>query len=170
MIRGLVIRPAEAGDRQAIRALLDAAFGGPAEGELVERLVAVGDVVLELVATHETEIVGHVLFSRLRVEADGATFDAVALAPLAAVPSSQRTGIGKTLVENAHHMLEEAGEKLSVVLGDPAYYGRFGYTHERAQKFESDYQCDALQALAWDEAPESGKLVYAPAFSSELAA
>ena len=37
-------------------------------------------------------------------------------------------------------------------------------------KFESDYQCEALQAVAWGEAPESGKLVYAPAFSSELAA
>ena len=54
-----------------------------------------------------------------------------------------------------------------MVLGDPAYYGRFGYTHERAAKFESDYQCEALQALAWGDAPESGRLVYASAFSSD---
>lgn len=166
MIRGLVIRPAEAGDRTAIRALLDAAFGGPAEGELVKQLVADGDVVLELVATHETEVVGHVLFSRLRVETDGNAFDAVALAPLATFPSSQRTGIGKTLVENAHHMLEEAGEKLSVVLGDPAYYGRFGYDHARAAGFDSQWQGEALQALAWGEAPTTGRLVYAPAFAA----
>ena len=56
------------------------------------------------------------------------------------------------------------------MLGEPAYYGRFGYTHGRAAKFESNYQCEALQALAWDDAPESGRLVYASAFSTELAA
>ena len=166
MIRGLVIRPAEAGDRTAIRRLLDAAFEGPAEGELVERLVADRDVVLELVATQEGDIVGHVLFSRLRVEADGRAVEAVALAPLAAAPASQRTGIGTALVENAHNVLRETGETLSVVLGDPAYYGRFGYRHPRAAGFASDYQCEALQALAWGEAPAAGRLVYAPAFNS----
>jgi len=56
------------------------------------------------------------------------------------------------------------------VLGDPAYYGRFGYTHARAEKFDSEYQGEALQALTWGEAPEAGKLVYASAFSSALAA
>ncbi|TIX97028.1 MAG: N-acetyltransferase, partial [Mesorhizobium sp.] len=63
-----------------------------------------------------------------------------------------------------------AGEALAVVLGDPAYYGRFGYSHARAEKFESEYQGEALQALAWGEAPETGRLVYASAFSSALAA
>ena len=166
MIRGLVIRPAQDGDREAIRLVLDAAFEGPAEGELVRRLVADRDVVLELVATHETEVVGHILFSRLRVEEGRNRFDAVALAPLAVAPTSQRTKIGATLVENGHHMLQEAGERLSVVLGDPRYYGRFGYSHGRAAGFASDYQCDALQALAWGEAPSGGRLVYAPAFSA----
>ena len=165
MIRGLVIRPAEERDREAIRALLDASFGGPAEGDLVERLLRDGDAVLELVATQEAEVVGHVLFSRLRVEGEHSSFDAVALAPLAAQRVRQRTGIGTALVENAHHMLEEAGEKLSVVLGDPAYYGRFGYEHARAEAFDSDYQGEALQALAWGKAPATGRLVYARAFA-----
>ena len=124
----------------------------------------------ELVAVEDGHVVGHILFSRLYVEQGGRRFPAVALAPLAVEPSFHGTGIGGALVREAHLRLKQAGEKLAIVLGDPAYYGRFGYTHERAQKFESDYQCDALQALAWDEAPESGKLVYAPAFSSELAA
>jgi putative acetyltransferase len=166
MIRGLVIRLAEPDDRAAIGKLLDAAFEGPAESALVEQLVADGDVVLELVATHETEIVGHLLFSRLRVEDGRAAFDAVALAPLAAIPSSQRTGIGTALVENAHHMLQEAGETLSVVLGDPAYYGRFGYGHDRAAGFDCQWQGEALQAVAWGAAPATGRLVYAPAFAA----
>ena len=165
MIRGLVIRPAEKKDFAGVGSLLDAAFGGAAERRLVERLRADGDVVLELVATHERELFGHVLFSRLAVVGPEGRFDAVALAPLATLPARQRTGVGRALVENAHHLLREAGEKLSVVLGDPAYYARFGYGHPRAAGFESDYQCDALQALAWGNAPTSGRLVYSHAFA-----
>ena len=57
------------------------------------------------------------------------------------------------------------------MLGEPDYYGRFGYSHARASGFESDYQCDALQALAWDEAaPSTGALVYAEPFRADLAA
>lgn len=165
MIRGLVIRSAEAKDRAGIFALEAAAFGQDGEATLVDALVADGDVVLELVATHEAEIVGHILFSRLKVETGNGTVDAVALAPLAVQPQRQKTKVGTALIENGHHLLREAGETLSVVLGDPAYYGRFGYTHDRAAGFDSDYQGYALQALAWGDAPISGRLVYAKAFS-----
>lgn len=165
MIRGLVIRPAVQKDFAGVGNLLDAAFGGDAERRLVERLRADGDVVLELVATHEGQLFGQVLFSRLAVVGPDGRFDAVALAPLATLPARQRTGVGRALVENAHHLLQEAGAKLSVVLGDPAYYGRFGYGHARAAGFDSDYQCDALQALAWRDAPTKGRLVYPRAFA-----
>ena len=120
-----------------------------------------GDAVLELVAEEDGQVVGHILFSRLYVARRQQKFPAVALAPLAVEPSFHGTGIGGALVREAHLRLKQAGEKLSIVLGEPAYYGRFGYAHERASKFESDYQCEALQALAWGEAPETGRLVYA---------
>jgi putative acetyltransferase len=165
MIRGLVIRPAEARDRNEIFALEEAAFGQDGEAKLVDALVADGDAVLELVATHEAEIVGHILFSRLKIETASGTVDAVALAPVAVQPNRQKSKVGSTLIERGHHLLQEGGETLSVVLGDPAYYGRFGYSHDRAAAFDSDYQCDALQALAWGDAPTSGRLVYAKAFS-----
>jgi putative acetyltransferase len=164
MIRGLVIREAGPDDRAGIARLVEAAFGQTDEARLVDNLVVQGDVVLELVAANEGELIGHVLFSRLMVERPDGRFDAVALAPIAVAPDRQKTGVGAALIENAHHMLEEAGERLSVVLGDPAYYSRFGYTHERAQQFDCDWQCEALQALAWGEAPSTGRLVYAPAF------
>ncbi len=165
MIRGLVIRPAEPADRADIRDVELQAFGQPAEADLVEALVAGGDTVLELVATQEGEIVGHILFSRLIVENGTDRFPAVALAPLSVKPKRQDSGIGTALVEAAHALLKDAGETLSVVLGEPSYYGRFGYAHERAAGFASDYQCEALQALAWGDAPASGRLVYARAFS-----
>ena len=164
------IRVATPGDRAAIRLVEEHAFGQRAEAGLVDALVGNGDAVVELLAEEDGQVVGHILFSRLYVQQGGRNFPAVALAPLAVEPSFHGSGIGGALIREAHIRLRNAGEKLSVVLGDPAYYGRFGYAHERAKKFESDYQGEALQALAWADAPESGKLVYADAFRTELAA
>lgn len=165
MIRGLVIRNAEEGDAGAIRILLDAAFETDDESRLVEKLRADGDRVLELVAVQEGELVGEILFSRLQVVSDEGHFDALALGPLAVLPGRQRTGIGRALIENAHGTLLQRAERLSVVLGEPAYYGRFGYRHDRAAGFESKYQSPYLQALAWGNAPSHGRLRYPAAFA-----
>ena len=161
----LAIRDVEAADHAALRALLVEAFEQPGEADLVEALRKDGDVVLERVAISGDRIAGHVLFSRLTVEAGGASWPAVALAPLSVGAGFRRQGIAAALVEDAHGRLRAGGETLSVVLGEPAYYGRFGYTHARAAGFASDYQCDALQALSWtNDAPVRGRLVYAKAF------
>ena len=164
------IRAATPRDREAIRQVEEHAFGQKAEAGLVDALVSGGDAVVELVAEEEGQVIGHLLFPRLYVQHAGRDFPAVALAPLAVEPAMHGSGIGGALVREAHVRLKQGGETLAIVLGDPAYYGRFGYSRERAAAFESDYQCDALQALAWGEAPEAGKLVYATAFSAELAA
>ena len=164
------IRAATPRDREAIRLVEEHAFGQQAEAGLVDALVSDGHAVVELVAVEDGQVVGHILFSRLYVEQGGKEFPAVALAPLAVEPSFHGTGIGGALIREAHIRLKDAGERLSVVLGDPAYYGRFGYGRDRAAGFESEYQGEALQALAWGEAPETGKLVYASAFSTALAA
>lgn len=161
----VTIRPAQPDDRAGIFEVEQKAFGQSAEALLVEQLVGDGDAVLELVAERAGRIAGHILFSRLRVVEGSRQFDAVALAPLAVDPDFQHQGIGSALVQAGHLRLQEAGETLSVVLGDPAYYGRFGYDHAQAEGFASDYQCDALQALAWGDAPAAGRLIYAAAFS-----
>lgn len=161
----ITIRQAEEADRAAIRAVEERAFGRTEEADLVERLVCRGDVVLELVAERFQTIVGHLLFSRLHVDGNGARFPAVALAPVAVDPAHQRQGIGRVLISEGHRRLHEAGERLAVVVGDPTYYAQFGYTHERARLFSSEYQGEALQALALGEAPEEGRLAYAPAFA-----
>jgi putative acetyltransferase len=153
-------------DRPAIARLLDAAFGQPDEGRLVEALVAGDHAVLERVAESDDGIAGHILFSRLMVAEGDKSFSAVALAPVAVQPGLQRRGIGTRLIEDAHARLAANGEALSVVLGAPAYYGRFGYERQRAAGFDSDYQGDYLQALAWREAPATGRLVYAPPFAA----
>jgi putative acetyltransferase len=160
------IRPATPRDRDAIRLVEENAFGQQAEAGLVDALISSGDAVVELVAEEDGQVVGHILFSRLFVQNGGKKFAAVALAPLAVDHSFHGSGIGGALIREGHIRLKAAGETLSIVLGDPAYYGRFGYTHARAAGFESAWQGDALQALAWGEAPETGQLAYATAFDA----
>lgn len=161
----VIIRPAEPADRAAIRALVEAAFGQAGEADLVEALRRDGAVVLELVAERAGGIRGHILFSRLTVDRQDGSVAAVALAPLSVDPEHRREGIGRALMADGHLRLQAAGETLSIVLGDPAYYGRAGYDHARAAGFDSVYQGQALQALALGPAPETGRLVYARAFS-----
>ena len=95
------IRVSGASDRAAISDVVERAFGQRDEARLVEILIASADTILELVAEHEGNVVGHVLFSRLVVEDGSERFDAVALAPLSVEPSMQGEGIGSALVEAA---------------------------------------------------------------------
>lgn len=160
------VRMVEAADHAAVRGVEIAAFGQTLEADLVEALREADDVVLELIAIADGEIAAHILFSRLWVEGRDGRFPAVALAPLAVAPAFQRRGIGGGLVLAGHERLGRMRETLSIVLGDPAYYGRFGYSHARAAAFAGEYQCEALQALSWGEAPTHGQLTYAPAFAA----
>ena len=120
------IRPAQTGDRPTVLALVREAFrGGEAEAALVEAIWASTGYVapLDIVAEIDGRIAGHVLVSR--GDLDGAP--ALGLAPLAVAPEHQKQGIGSALVRKAIRVAEAAGEPLILLLGSPAYYGRFGF-------------------------------------------
>jgi putative acetyltransferase len=153
------------GDATQIRELLEASFPGYGEADLVDVLRRDGDIVLSLVAEESDFIIGHILFSRLTVEGQAGTSRAVALAPLAVYTEYQQHGIATRLVREGHACLAAMGETLSVVLGEPTYYGRFGYSHRRAANFDSDYQSPYLMALSFGAAPWEGRLLYPRAFS-----
>jgi len=135
----LAIRPERAADREAVFALVCAAFERDDEARLVDRLRAAGAACVSLVAERGGEIVGHVLFSPVHVRAGGRGRDAVGLAPLAVLPSSQRAGVGDALVREGLEACRAAGHALVFVLGHPSYYPRFGF--ERA----------AARGLAWEQ-------------------
>lgn len=162
------IRPVREQDRSQIDGMIAAAFNGNDEVALVRKLVSDKDIVLELVAEMEGAIIGHILFSRLWIEQDHDRLAAVALAPLAVLPAHQRTGIGNALIEEAHQLLVQQGERLSIVLGEPAYYGRFGYDVADAAQLESPYPAQYLQLKYLTESKScatiQGKLIYASAF------
>lgn len=122
------IRPGMPADRAAIEAFYPAAF--PEEDLLpLLRALLVADGVLSLVATADDgQVVGHVAFTDCSVADDAAR--AVLLGPLAVTPARQGRGIGSALVRAGLDRLAAAGPARVFVLGDPAYYGRFGFAAE----------------------------------------
>jgi putative acetyltransferase len=159
------LRLESAGDAPRLRELLEASFPGPDEADLVDNLRRDGDTVLSLVAEADGFVVGYVLFSRISINGEAGSRQAVALAPLAVLTQFQKQGIGTRLVREAHARLGAMGETLSIVVGEPGYYSRFGYSHCRAARFESEYQSPYLMALSFGAAPWEGRLVYPRAFS-----
>ena len=127
-----LIRLEQPEDTEAIREILVAAFGREAEARLVERLRASGNMVRALVAEERGRMLGHVAFSR--IEIGDASMPALALAPLAVMPAFQRLGIGSALVSAGLQQLRISNHPRVIVVGDPAYYPRFGFVP--ASKFE----------------------------------
>lgn len=131
-----MIRFARAGDRTAIAALVEHAFGQPDEARLVERLRDSGDLMFELVAEHDGEIAGHLVFSRLWADSQNLY---AALAPVAVSPARQRTGVGSALIRASLAQAREFGVHGVLVLGHPAYYPRFGFSAADAANVRSAY-------------------------------
>lgn len=157
----MTVRPCDPGDAARVRALLTAAFPTAAEAELVERLRADGDVVIELVDEVGGALAGHVLFSKME-----APFRALALGPVAVAPERQRGGIGSALIRAGHDLAAADGWEAVFVLGDPAYYKRFGYSLEAAQDFDSVYAGPHFMVLGLtDDLPRSGRVDHAAAFA-----
>jgi len=114
------------GDAAAIHAVHAAAFPSDAEARLVDALRDAGHAAVSLVAL-ESKIVGHVLFSPTRSNQGRG----VGLAPLAVLPQYQRQGIGAALASAGIGACRSAGYDYIVVLGEPAYYRRFGFRRAR---------------------------------------
>lgn len=118
----LEIRDERPEDRQAVWQVEADAFGRPDEADLLVGLEP--DKAFSLVAEADGRVVGHVLFTWLPIGSERA----LALAPLAVQPEFQRGGVGDHLVRRGLARARELGVAAVVVLGDPGYYGRFGFT------------------------------------------
>ncbi|MFV0244954.1 MAG: GNAT family N-acetyltransferase [Qingshengfaniella sp.] len=127
----IAIRSAQPDDETAISILLDHAFEGPAEYNLIRALRASGDVAYELVATRADELVAHICFSRLE-----APVNWLALAPVSVRPEDQGKGIGAELIRYGLDQARQRKFAAVVVVGGPAYYQRFGFLFPGERKAE----------------------------------
>jgi putative acetyltransferase len=128
MLDELQIRESRPDDSAAIRSLYPEAFPDEDLLPLVRDLLNDSVVTISFVATIDTRIVGHVIFTRCGVV--GNSVNASLLGPLAVAPAWQRKGIGSAIVHFGLRWLEESDVNLVLVLGDPAYYGRLGFLPE----------------------------------------
>lgn len=119
------IRKETAEDIPSIRAVVQAAFGAAGEADLVDGLRRSGALTLSAVANIGSRIVGHVAFSPVTI---GGSPLALALAPVAVAPDCQRQGIGSALIRWSLEECRRLGHGVVIVVGEPAYYPRFGFT------------------------------------------
>lgn len=161
------IRPFRVGDFPAVSAVLRTAFGRDDEARLVAALHTADRAAFELVAERGGAIIGHALFSSVTVER-GDDGRALGLAPLAVAPACQRQGTGSALLRAALGTLATGPYRMVTVLGEPAYYRRFGF--RGAGEFGLGYAGgvgDAFMALALKAgglAGYGGEVRYAPEF------
>jgi putative acetyltransferase len=127
------VRPEQPADFDAIRDVVAAAFGGPAEPKLVDdiRADACYRPDLALVAEDDGEIVGHVMVNHCQLRDGDGLHDVGMLSPLAVVPTRQKDGIGSALVREVLARADAAGDPLVILEGSPLYYPRFGFVDAR---------------------------------------
>ncbi|GAB4290215.1 MAG: N-acetyltransferase [Coriobacteriia bacterium] len=126
----VIIRPETPGDVPAIRrvnveAFVDHPVSRQTEHLIVEALRGAGALEISLVADADGEVVGHIAFSAARI-ADAREGWRL-LGPVAVLPDRQGEGIGRALVEAGLAELRSRGARGCVLVGDPAFYGRFGF-------------------------------------------
>ncbi len=164
----LELRPGTPDDGPGVRLVHLQAFPTVTEADLVEQLERDGDAAASIVAIEDGQVVGHILFSRMLAEADGEPLAAFGLAPISVLPARQGQGIGSRLVEAGLEAVEALGGEVVFVVGEPDYYGRFGFHASTAAPFESPYAGSYFQAklLGGDRpVPQSGRADYAAAFA-----
>jgi len=107
-------------------AFLSAAHTSHTEQFIVNALRSSGQLALSLVAVEEQRLVGHVAFSPVTVSSgDTGWYGA---GPLSVLPERQRQGIGSRLMQEGIAMLMGRDARGCVLLGDPAFYSRLGFS------------------------------------------
>lgn len=124
----LEIRDSVPGDLGAIESLYPEAFPDEDLLPLVRDLLRDTEVTTSIVGEIDPQIVGHVIFTNCGVV--GRRTSAALLGPLAVIPAWQGRGIGSALLRAGLRRLKKRGVCIVCVLGDPAFYGRFGFLPE----------------------------------------
>jgi len=162
----VLIRPEAPADTSAIEAVTIAAFRDAEhtshnEQDIVHALREAGTLTVSLVAERDGAVVGHVAVSPVSI-ADGAA-GWFGLGPISVLPAQQGCGVGAGLMHAALDQLRTLGAMGCVVLGDPAYYGRFGFRAEPSLVFPG-VPVEYFQALIFRGTLPSGAVTYPPAF------
>lgn len=161
----ITIRNEETKDIEQVREILRGAFPTDAESKLVDALRANGKAIISLVAVHNEQVVGHILFSPVSTtppsDAKG-----IGLAPVAVNPNVQSQGIGSELIREGLRLCRQLGYDYCVVLGDPKYYRRFGFDTASGFGLQNEYGVDPeFMVIRFTDRNVNGLISYAPEFA-----
>ena len=158
----ITVRAERSGEDAAVRAVNDAAFGEPIDGEIVDgirgtdRWIDGGSLVAE---DATGAIVGHLLISEgdLTTEDGDLVRRVWMIGPVAVTPASQRQGVGGALMRAAIELATDRGEPILLLLGHAEYYPRFGFRSARSVGIDPprpwpDRSWLALPLPRWDPA------------------
>ena len=155
-------------DIPGIRRVEKKAFNRPTEADLVDLCRRRGKIRLSLVAVDAEGVAGHILFTAVTLEPQHDSLRGLGLGPIAVQPKLQRNGLGSRLIQVGLEMCRERGYDFIVLLGDPYFYSRFGFTAARDFGLSSDYgdgdEFQLLELVPGKLAGVSGKIKYVPEF------
>ena len=162
----MIVRPETNRDFDAIREVNIVAFQGhpysrQTEHLIVEALRVADALALSLVAELDGELVGHIAFSVAAI--GGSSTGWFLLGPVAVQPARQGEGIGRALIEAGLDALRTRGALGCVLVGDPAFYGRFGFRPYAGVAWHGVPDENLLCLLMSGEMP-TGEVAYHPAF------
>ena len=138
----ITIRPEEPADVEGIHSIHQSAFPTEAEARLVDRLREEGKLALSLIAEVKEGVVGHIAFSPVSVDPQSPAEGGLGLGPVAVLPEWQRKGIGEQLITRGIEDCGRGGYSFIVVLGEPEYYGRFGFRRASMFGLGNEYGVD----------------------------
>jgi predicted N-acetyltransferase YhbS len=155
-------------DIEAISHLTEAAFAhaehtSHTEQFIVTALRRAGQLTVSLVAQEGEALVGHVAISPVTLSSGASGW--FGLGPISVTPSRQGQGIGAALMNAALAELRRLGGQGCVVLGDPAYYGRFGFAAHPGLRLPG-VPAAYFQALAFGGAVPTSEVQYHSAFEA----
>lgn len=166
----IIAPPETSADHEAVRHVNLLVFGQDEEARLVEALREGGYARLSLVPERVGQVVCHILFSDLPIITKSGTVPALALAPMAVLPSFQNQGIGSALVRRGLDECRRQGHKIVVVLGHPQFYPRFGFSAKLAAPLASPFSGGesfmAVELAAGALDGVKGRVQYPPPFGA----
>jgi putative acetyltransferase len=150
-------------DAVTVSAFLNAPHTSHTEQFIVSALRKAGLLTISLVADAEGAVIGHVAVSPVSIS-DGAS-GWFGLGPLSVAPEHQRGGLGSRLMREALRILREHGAAGCVLLGEPGYYGRFGFRAD-PNLVLPDVPPEYFQAISFDSSRPRGTVSYHQAFNA----